>query len=187
MLPVLTASIISVTLRICDASIAGCYPSYVNNSTVSRLTEMCLSSCLVIEQKQELLARESISHPALDYSEGMTAEEQKRYINYLAERVREADLGLRARDLVLQDFLDKQKEYDERLSKLDAVLSRVDSLESSLKDEIKRRKTAERKVDDLKAKLKFANKNRFGDKSYGSKRKDSDDESDRTKDKDDFI
>lgn len=87
----------------------------------------------IIEQKQELLARESISRPALDYSEGMTAEEQKRYINYLAERVREADLGLRARDLVLQDFLDKQKEYDERLSKLDAVLSRVDSLESSLR------------------------------------------------------
>ena len=29
-----------------------------------------------IEQKQELLARESILRPALDYSEGMTAEEQ---------------------------------------------------------------------------------------------------------------
>ena len=42
-LPVLTASIISVTLRICDASIAGCYPSYVNNSIVSRLMGMCLS------------------------------------------------------------------------------------------------------------------------------------------------
>ena len=36
---------------------------------------------VIIEQKQELLARESISRPALDYSEGMTAEEQKRYIN----------------------------------------------------------------------------------------------------------
>lgn len=117
-----------------------------------------------IEQKQELLARESISRPALDYSEGMTAEEQKRYINYLAERVREADLGLRARDAVLQDFLNKQKEYDARLSKLDAVLARVDSLESALRDELKKRKAAERKVDDLKAKLKFANKNRFGDK-----------------------
>lgn len=117
-----------------------------------------------IEQKQELLARESISRPALDYSEGMTAEEQKHYINYLAERVREADLGLRARDAVLQDFLNKQKEYDARLSKLDAVLARVDSLESALRDELKKRKAAERKVDDLKAKLKFANKNRFGDK-----------------------
>ena len=140
----------------------------------------------IIEQKQELLARESISRPALDYSEGMTAEEQKRYINYLAERVREADLGLRARDLVLQDFLDKQKEYDERLSKLDDVLSRIDSLESSLKDSERKRKAAERKVADLTAKLKFANKNRFGDKSHRTKKKDSVEESDRTKDKDDF-
>lgn len=116
----------------------------------------------------------------------MTAEEQKRYINYLAERVREADLGLRARDLVLQDFLDKQKEYDKRLSKLDVVLSDVEDLKKNLASEVKKRKAAERKVDDLKAKLKFANKNRFGDKSYGSKKKNSDEESDRTKDKDDF-
>ena len=83
-------------------------------------------------------------------------EEQKRYINYLAERVNAADLD-RAMKLVLQDFLDEKENLVERLSKLDDVLSRVDSLESSLKDEVKRRKAAERKVDDLKAKLKFAN------------------------------
>lgn len=140
----------------------------------------------IIDQKRELLARESISRSVLDYSEGMTAEEQKRYINYLAERINAADLENRAMKLVLQDFLDEKKNLAGRLSKLDDVLSRIDSLESSLKDEIKRRKAAERKVDDLKAKLKFANKNRFGDKSYGSKKKNSDNESDRTQDKDDF-
>ena len=140
----------------------------------------------IIEQKQELLARESISRPALDYSEGMTAEEQKRYINYLAERVREADLGLRARDAVLQDFLDKQKEYEERLSKLDVVLSDVEDLKKSLSSEVKKRKAAERKAADLEAKLKFANKNRFGDKSHRSKKKSPEEESDRTQDKDDF-
>lgn len=140
----------------------------------------------IIEQKQELLTRESISRPALDYSEGMTAEEQKRYINYLAERVCEADLGLRARDAVLQDFLDKQKEYDARLSKLDAVLSEMQDLKDSLASEMKKRKAAERKVDDLKAKLKFANKNRFGDKMSGSKKKRSDAESDRTQDEENF-
>ena len=84
-------------------------------------------------------------------------EEQKRYINYLAERVNAADLENRAMKLVLQDFLDEKENLIERLSKLDDVLSRVDSLESSLKDEVKRRKAAERKVDDLKAKLKFVN------------------------------
>ena len=41
-------------------------------------------------------------------------------------------------------------------------------------------------MDDLNAKLKFANKNRFGDKSHRTKKKDSNEESDRTKDKDDF-
>ena len=140
----------------------------------------------IIEQKRELLARESISRPVLDYSESMTAEEQKRYINYLVERLEQADLGLRARDAVLQDFLDKQKEYDERLSKLDNVLSKVSSLESSLKEKDRKLKSAERKVADLTAKLKFAEKNRFGDKSYGSKKKNPDEESDRTKDKDNF-
>ena len=132
------------------------------------------------------MVREAISRPAVDYSKDMTAEEQKRYINYLAERANADDLEKRAMRLVLQDFLDKQKEYDERLSKLDDVLSDVKDLKTSLASEIKRRKAAERKVDDLKAKLKFANKNRFGDKSYSSKKKNSDDESDRTQDKDDF-
>ena len=140
----------------------------------------------IIEQKQELLAREAISRPAVDYSKDMTAEEQKRYINYLAERLEKADLGLRARDAVLQDFLDKQKEYDERLSKLDDVLSDVEDLKKNLTSEVKKRKAAQRKVADLTAKLKFANKNRFGNKSYGSKKKNPEEESDRTKDKDDF-
>ena len=140
----------------------------------------------IIEQKQELLARESISRPVLDYSEGMTAEEQKRYINYLAERVNAADLENRAMKLVLQDFLEEKESLVERLSKLDDVLSRMDSLESSLRDSERKLKAAERKVDDLKSKLKFANKNRFGDKSYGSKKNDQDEESDRTQDKDNF-
>ena len=139
-----------------------------------------------IKTTQEFLARESISRPALDYSEGMTAEEQKRYINYLAERVNAADLENRAMKLVLQDFLDEKKCLAERLSKLDAVLSDVEDLKKSLASEVKRRKAAERRVDDLKAKLKFANKNRFGDKSHRTRKSESEEESDRTKDKDDF-
>ena len=142
----------------------------------------------IIEQKQELLARETISRPAIDYSKDMTAEEQKRYINYLAERVREADLGLRARDLVLQDFLDKQKVYDDRLSKLDSILSDVEDLKKSLASEVKKRKSAERKVADLTAKLKYAAKNRFGDKRQKVKKVEPTkaEESDRGKDEDDF-
>ena len=142
----------------------------------------------IIEQKQALLVREEVSCPALDYSEGMTSEEQKRYINYLAERVRQDDLEKRAMKLVLQDFLDKQKEYDGRLSKLDAVLSRVDSLEEALAEKGRKLEAAERKVSDLTAKLKFANKNRFGNKSQSSKnsKSENDENSDRNHDKDNF-
>ena len=118
----------------------------------------------------------------------MTAEEQKCYINYLAERVREADLGLRTRDVVLQDFLDKQQEYDERLSRLDEVLSCVEDLKKELASEVKKRKSAERKVSDFTAKLTFADKNRFGDKRQSVKKKETakGEESDRGKDGEDF-
>lgn len=67
----------------------------------------------IIDQKRELLARESISRSVLDYSEGMTAEEQKRYINYLAERINAADLENRAMKLVLQDFLMKKRTWQD--------------------------------------------------------------------------
>ena len=40
-------------------------------------------------------------------SERMTAEERKRHIDYLVERLNDAELKKRAMDLVLQDFLDK--------------------------------------------------------------------------------
>ena len=88
----------------------------------------------------------------------MTAEKQKRYINNLIERINATELENRAMDLVLQDFLDKQKEYEERLSKLDEMLARVESLKISIKDKI--RKAAERTAKDLKAKLKLARLNK---------------------------
>lgn len=63
---------------------------------------------------------------------------------------------------------------------MDALLLGVEDFKKNLASEVKNRKAAERKEDDLKVKFKFANKNRFGDKSYGSKKKNSDEESDRT-------
>ena len=132
---------------------------------------------------EQFCSRNKVPYHTNEY---MAEEQKQRYINYLAERVNADDLEKRAMKLVLQDFLDKQKEYDVRLSKLDAVLSDVEELKKNLASEVKRRKAAERKVDDLNAKLKFANKNRFGDKSHRTKKKNSDEESDPTKDQDDF-
>ena len=95
-------------------------------------------------------------------SERMTAEERKRHIDYLVERLNAADLKKRAMDLVLQDFLDEKKILEERLSKWDDALSRIDSLKASLKNVERKRKAAERKAADLTAKLELVNKNRFG-------------------------
>lgn len=66
-----------------------------------------------------------------------------------------------------------------------SVCHNVEDLKKNLASEVKRRKAAECKVDNLQAQLKIANKNRFCDKSHRTKKKDSDEESDRTKDKDD--
>lgn len=96
----------------------------------------------------------------MNISEVMTTEEQKRYINNLIERINATELENRAMDQVLQDFLDKQKEYEERLSKLDEMLARVESLKTSIKDKINKRKAAERTAKDLKAKLKLARLNK---------------------------
>ena len=90
----------------------------------------------------------------------MKAEEQKCYINNLIERINATDLENHAMDLVLQDFLDKQKEYEERLSKLDEMLARVESLKTSIKEERNKRKVAERTAKNLKAKLKLARLNK---------------------------
>ena len=84
----------------------------------------------------------------------MTAEEQKHYIDLLVKSLEKAELGLRARDAVLQDFLDKQKEFDKRLSKLDEIESRIDLFKKALKEKDRQLKVAERKVADLTAKLR---------------------------------
>ena len=84
----------------------------------------------------------------------MTSEERQQQINTLVERLRELDLKKRAMDLVLQDFIEQRKKDAERLSKLDEMLSRVESLKTSIQEETKKRKAAERKAADLEAKLK---------------------------------
>lgn len=69
----------------------------------------------------------------------MTSEERQQQINTLVERLRELDLKKRAMDLVLQDFLEQRKKDAERLSKLDEMLSRVESLKTSIQEETKKR------------------------------------------------
>ena len=84
----------------------------------------------------------------------MTSEERQQQINTLVKRLRELDLEKRAMNLVLHDFLEQREKDAERLSKLDEMLSRVESLKTSIQEENKKRKAAERKAAYLEAKLK---------------------------------
>ena len=84
----------------------------------------------------------------------MTSEERQQQINTLVERLRELDLEKRAMNLVLKDFLEQRKKDAERLSKLDEMLSRVESLKTSIQEENKKRKSAKRKAADLETSLK---------------------------------
>lgn len=64
----------------------------------------------------------------------------------------------------------------------------MDSLEEALAEKGRKLEAAERKIPDLTAKLKFANKNRFGNKGQSSKKSkpENDENSDRNHDKDNF-
>ena len=84
----------------------------------------------------------------------MTSEERQQQLNTLVERLRELDLEKRAMNLVLKDFLEQRKKDAERLSKLDEMLSRVESLKTSIQEENKKRKSAKRKAADLETSLK---------------------------------
>lgn len=121
----------------------------------------------IIEQKRELIARETFSRPAFDCSEGMSEDRKGRYISYLVDRVNETELDKKAMELVLEDFLNTQKEMKEELAEMRKRQEQIDSgLEmsnSKLNEEIKKRKKAEREVEKLKAQLEFAKKNKFGD------------------------
>ena len=126
----------------------------------------------IIALKRELLGRETCSRSPINYSEGMADDQKDRFIQYLAEQHREDELTKKAMELVLEDFMARQKELDEKMS--DRCL-----------------KAAEREICSLREQLGQANEERYGEKRQRvRKRKDSGGaekpEADRNGEKDDF-
>lgn len=115
----------------------------------------------LIEQKRELIARETFSRPAFDCSEGMSEDRKSRYISYLVDRVNEVELDKKAMELVLEDFLHSQQEMKAELAEL---RKSQEEMVLSLSAETRKRKKAECKSEKLKAQLDFAQKNKFGNK-----------------------
>lgn len=147
----------------------------------------------IIEQKRELLARETFSRPAINYGEDLSMDEKDRYIHYLVDKYNDADLDRRAMMAVLEDFKAEQKALEEKFSKLESRQSSAEAelvkTKAELAEERKKRKRAESDSIRLREQLKFAQKNKFGDKRQKARvkdGKDKEDEADRNNEKDNY-
>ena len=142
----------------------------------------------IIALKRELLGRETCSRSPINYSEGMAEDQKDRFIQYLAEQHREDELTKKAMELVLEDFMARQKELDEKMS---VLMSEHSFLKAELLEKDRRLKAAERENRSLRERLGQANEERYGEKRQRvRKRKDSGEaekpEADRNGEKDDF-
>ena len=115
----------------------------------------------IIDSKRELLRRMAILRSPINYSEDMPGDQKDRYIRYLIERQEEKDLELRAMRLAVEEFQSIHDGVAESLARLQKEMAEI---RSELSSERNKRKAAEARARKLDQQLKFAQKNRFGDK-----------------------
>ena len=138
----------------------------------------------IITQKHELLARETFSRQAINYSEDMPADQKDRYIHYLVDKVNELDLDKRAMELAVEEF---QGIHNNVLGQLAELQRSIAEMQTELNEERGKRKRAEAKARKLDQQLRYAQKNKFGDKRQNARKdKDREDEADREDEKDKF-
>ena len=117
----------------------------------------------IIDSKRELLRRETISRSPINYSEDMPSDQKDRYIRYLIEQQEEKDLELRAMKLAVEEF---QSIHDGVAASLANLQKEMAEIRSELSSERSKRKAAEARARKLDQQLKYAQKNKFGDKLF---------------------
>lgn len=138
----------------------------------------------IIDSKRELLRRETISRSPINYSADMPSDQKDRYIRYLIEQQEEKDLELRAMKLAVEEF---QSIHDGVAESLANLRKEMAEIRSELSSERSKRKAAEAKARKLDQQLKYAQKNRFGDKRQKARKDEKkDDAADREDEKDKF-
>ena len=142
----------------------------------------------IIASKRELLGRETCSRNPINYSEGMAEDQKDRFIQYLAEQHREDELTKKAMQLVLEDFMARQKELDEKMS---ALMSECSATKAELQEKARQLKAAESKIRSLQERLDQAKEERYGKKRQHVRKKDPSGETekpepDRNEEKGDF-
>ena len=91
----------------------------------------------------------------------MPSDQKDRYIRYLIEQQEEKDLELRAMKLAVEEFQSIHDGVVESLARLEKEMTEI---RSELSSERNKRKAAEARARKLDQQLKYAQKNRFGDK-----------------------
>ena len=98
----------------------------------------------------------------------MSADQKDRYIRYLVDKVNEFDLEKRAMELAVDEFQGIHDQVLEQLAELRKSLAEVKAenaeMKSALHDERTRRQKSEARAHKLDQQLRFAQKNKFGDK-----------------------
>lgn len=145
----------------------------------------------IISQKHELLARETFSRRTINYSEDMPADQKDRYIHYLVDKVNELDLDKRAMELAVEEFQGIHDNVLQQLAELQRSIAEIKAENAEMRQEIcnekEKRKRAEAKARKLDQQLKYAQKNKFGDKCQRSRKdKDKEEDADREDEKDRF-
>ena len=113
------------------------------------------------------------SRQAVRYSEGMGTDQKDRYIQYLVDRANALDLDKRAMELAVEEF---QGLHNNVVASLEELKQSVAALRSEVQEERNKRKAAEARVRKLDQQLKYAQKNRFGDKRQKACKDDETDE-----------
>ena len=118
----------------------------------------------IITQKHELLARETFSRQAINYSEDMPADQKDRYIHYLVDKVNELDLDKRAMELAVEEFKGIHNNVLGQLAELQRSIAEmqrsISEMQTELNEERGKRKRAEAKARKLDQQLRYTQKNK---------------------------
>ncbi|MCZ2656558.1 hypothetical protein O1422_20645 [Bacteroides fragilis] len=108
-----------------------------------------------------MLGEGTYSRSPINYSEGIAEDQKDRFIQYLVEQHWEDELTKKTMQLVLEDFVTRQKELEDQMA---TFMSEQAAMKKELLEERKKRKSAERKAKFLQEKLDYANWECFGDR-----------------------
>ena len=138
----------------------------------------------IIAQKMELLVRETFSRHPINYSEDMAADEKDRFIQYLVDKVNMFELKDRATELAIEEY---QTTFDGVSASLESLKKEMEDIKAELREERSKRKKAEAKARKLDQQLKYAQKNKFGNKRQNARKDEKrEDAADREDEKDKF-